>query len=351
MKKTLFLSVAATAMLLSSCSNDEVISSQPQSPIGFDSFVGKTTRATDAKAENLLRMTVYGYIGDATPVKNFDGTIVSRTTSTDPWSYSPLQYWTAGKNYFFTAISSPTTEGNSHFTYTWAETLPTATAGFNGQGTISFNNTTAAAGGNEDLVYAAATATTSSPLTASPGPVEFVFKHALSRVKFTFKNEMASNAYTVKVYNLKINNALSTADLVLGDEAPVWSNAAGTNALQLRDNLYTPTNQLAANNASVVSGTKFIIPGQQTLNISFDIDLYVVNGTQSTLMATYHHTNVALPETVFANGHSYNFVAAITPQNIDPDNTMFPIEFSVSSVDDWDESDVNVTLPEDTPEP
>lgn len=45
MKKSLFLSAVAAALVLSSCSNDEVLSSQPQSPIGFDSFVGKTTRA------------------------------------------------------------------------------------------------------------------------------------------------------------------------------------------------------------------------------------------------------------------------------------------------------------------
>ncbi len=343
MKKSLFLSAVAAALVLSSCSNDEILSSQPQSPIGFDSFVGKTTRATDADKTNLMRMTVYGYIGDATPVKNFDGTIVSRTSATADWTYSPLQYWTAGKDYFFTALSSPVSEGNNHYSYTWAETLTTDIAAFNGSGTISFNN--GAAAGNEDLVYAFATKTTPAAITTSPGMVEFAFKHALSRVKFSFVNAMESDAYSVKVYGLSIDNAVATGDLVLGDAEPEWSNLAENVKLTLRDNLYTPTTQVAANTAKVVSGTKFIIPGKDILKISFSVDL-MVNGSK---IATYVHAGQALPETAFKNGHSYNFVATLTPNNIDPDNDMFPIEFDVISVDEWtEEADIPVELPENS---
>lgn len=338
MKKNLLL-FAATAVLFSSCSNDEIIENRPQSAIGFDNFVSKTTRATDATTLNLMRMNVYGYIADATPAKIFDGTLVSRSNA--EWTYSPIQYWIAGKTYLFTALASPTTEGNQEYTYNWAETLPAETTGFYGTGTISFDNGNA--GGNEDLVYAYATKTIPTPISADPGKVEFAFKHALSRVKFTFTNEMGSNAYTIKVYNLTINNATVNADLVLGDEHPQWSNHANTAQLTLRPGYFNPTNQTAAQNASVSSGTKFIIPGTSTLKISFDIDL-IVNGSK---IATYNHVNQTLPETVFQNGHSYNFVAAITPKNIDPDSEMFPIEFNVVDVEGWvEDPNITVTLPE-----
>lgn len=342
MKKSLFLAAATAALLASSCSNDEVISVPRQSAIGFDSFVNKTTRATDATNANLTRMTVYGYIGDADPVINFNGTIVSRTDKSAPWTYNPVQYWTAEKNYFFTTLSSPVLEGNSHYTYSWSENLPTETDGFFGTGTIMFDNTApTGASGNEDLVYAYATKTTPAEITSDPGLVEFTFKHALSRVKFTFNNVMGSNAYAIKVYDLTINNATATASLALGAEKPVWANHTNTTVLTMRNELFAPQDQIAINTKSVVSGTKFVIPGQNTLNITFKVDLMLTNGT---ILSTYNHIKKELPATEFQNGHSYNFVADLNPQNIDPENEMFPIEFTVIDVEDWiEEADIPVT--------
>ena len=342
MKKSLFLAVAAAALLASSCSNDEVISVPRQAAIGFDTFVNKTTRATDATNTNLTSMSVYGYIGDATPVKNFNGTIVSRPDQSAVWTYSPLQYWTADKKYFFTALSSPVLEGNSHYRYTWADALQPETAGFYGSGTISFDNTApTAASGNEDLVYAYATKETPTEITSDPGTVQFTFKHALSRVKFTFNNVMGSNAYVIKVYDLTINNATATADLTLGVKDPVWENHANTTVLTMRNSYFTPQEQTAVNAQSIASGTKFIIPGQSTLNITFKVDLMLGNGT---VLATYNHIGKALPATEFLNGHSYNFVADLNPDNIDPDNEMFPIVFTVIDVEDWiEESAIPVT--------
>lgn len=332
-------------MVMASCSNDEVLSTPDKQAIGFESYVGKTTRATDASMANLTKIYVYGHIGTgAAAIKNFDGTLVSRASATaTDWTYDPVQYWTAGKDYFFTAVaSSVESEGNHQYTYTWADALPESTAGYYGSGTIAFNNQVAA--GNEDVIYAFAQKTTPDPMTASPGTVEFSFKHALSRVKFTFTNGMGSEAYSIKVYDLTINNAYASGNLVLGAESPVWSDQNATTTLTLRNNLYTPTNQIAANTMNVASGTKFIIPGAADveLKISFKVDL-MVNGS---LLDTYAHNNVVLPATAFQNGHSYNFKAEINKENIDPENDMYPIVFNVVEVEEWEESDVPVTLPE-----
>ncbi len=341
MKKSLFL-IAASAFALASCSNDEVVDMQKQSAIGFDSYVGKTTRATDATMSSLSEISVYGYIGEATPLKIFDNQKV--TKSGTEWTYSPLQYWVAGKNYFFTAIASPTAEGNTEYTYTWAADadLPTDVAGFFGTGTINLNN--AAANGNEDLVYAYAIAQTPDPMTAQPETVQFDFKHALSRVKFTFTNAMGSGSYSVKVYGLQINNSAAQASLTLGAETPAWAGHTSQAVLALRDNLFTPANQTAQNDGSVVSGTKFIIPeSEKALTITFKVDL-MINGT---LIETYDHSDVVLPATTFQNGHSYNFTAELNPQNIDPDQQMFPIQFNVRDVALWEEDpNITVTLPE-----
>ncbi len=337
--KTIHLIAAAALLTFASCSNDEVVESPAKAPIGFDSFIGKTTRATDATLANVNSITAYGYIGDeGSTSRLFDSTIVSNTGGN--WTYSPLKYWTAGKNYFFTALSSPVTEGNSHYNYTWSETLPTAIDGFYGTGVISYSNTAATGAGNEDLIYAFATKTTPATITADPGRVQFAFKHALSRVKFTFNNNMGSDAYTIRIHDLTINNTAAEGTLTLGDENPTWV-ADGSTTLQLRPGYYTPADGTAANDKSVVSGTKFIIPeSDKALTISFQIDLIVSGNT----IATYTHSERVLPTVSFKNGFSYNFVADITPENIDPDQELFPILFNVTTVEGWTTPDENHTI-------
>ena len=162
--------------------------------------------------------------------------------------------------------------------------------------------------------------------------MQFDFKHALSRVKFTFNNKMGSDAYTIRIHDLTINNTAAEGTLTLGDENPTWV-ADGSTTLQLR-----PT---AANDKSVVSGTKFIIPeSDKALTISFQIDLIVSGNT----IATYTHSERVLPTVSFKNGFSYNFVADITPENIDPDQELFPILFNVTTVEGWTTPDENHTI-------
>lgn len=328
--KAIHLIAAGAALTLAACSNDEMVQAPEATPIGFDSYIGKTTRADDATLSNVKNITVYGYLGDAGAPKLFDGQIVSNTS--DMWEYSPLQYWTAGKNYLFTAVASPASSGDNHYSYAWDDDRPTAIENFYGSGTIGFDNSRAS--GNEDLIYAFKTATTQSPLNEAPGKVSFSFKHALSRVKFTFKNAMASDAYSIKVYDLKINNAAATGSLVLGAEKPVWT-VAGSTALEL------PATGTAANTKYVASGKKFIIPETKALSISFKIDL-IVSGN---VIGTYSHIKRVLPSVEFQNGYSYNFVAEITPKNIDPNKELFPILFNVTEVEGWkDAADTPVTF-------
>ncbi len=304
--------------------------------IAFDSYVGKTTRADDATLVNLKAITVYGYIGDETPARIFDGTIVSNASG--DWTYSPLQYWTAGKNYFFTAVASPSIQGNSEYSYAWAETLAPATEGFYGSGTISMDNSKA--GGNEDVVYAYATASTPNEIVSAPSRVKFAFRHAMSRVKFTFKNMMGSEAYSVKIHNLKINNAASNGSLVLGAEKPEWTSA-GSTELGFRSSYFVPTTAVAVNSGVVSSGTKFLIPEEKALSISFQVDL-IVNGVT---IETYTHSERILPSVAFQNGYSYNFVAELNPENINPEQELYPILFMVESIDEWkDDTETKVTL-------
>ena len=186
MKKTVLF--AAIAALLASCANEETMQmANKGNAIGFDSFVGKVTRAGDVTTENLESFYVYG----GATANQFDGTNV--TKSSGSWTYSPAEYWESGKTYKFAAVA------------------PQVTASYD-LTTLSVQNYEA---GANDLIVATANATAAA---SDNQPVQFTFKHALAKVQFSFKN----GSETVDVSNVKVSGINSVANLA------VTAGASGT---------------------------------------------------------------------------------------------------------------------------
>lgn len=103
MKKSLFTGfIALAALTMTSCSNDENMVSIPRdNAIEFGTYVGRDaqTRGEVLNDANLLDFGVYAFYtsgaewtGAATPNFMYNQE-VSRTSSTDPWTYSPKKYW------------------------------------------------------------------------------------------------------------------------------------------------------------------------------------------------------------------------------------------------------------------
>lgn len=78
MKKLLFISLVATAML-AGCSNDEMVETTQSGAIRFDGFVNKSTRgvADDITTASISNFSVYGFMTDATG-QIFTGEAVTR---------------------------------------------------------------------------------------------------------------------------------------------------------------------------------------------------------------------------------------------------------------------------------
>ena len=324
MKKMIF-ALAAGSLLLASCSNDETVLRPEGQAIAFDGFIDKTTRAEDASMENLKQIAVCGFIGN-TDLRNFDKVRVSKQTN-GSWTYSPIQYWTADKAYYFMAFSSQVLgTGGSHMLYNWPATTetPDPEAPFYGVGTLSFDNKSA--NGSEDVLYSSVATKTPAVLSAAPAPVAFTFKHALSRVHFTFTNGMGTNGYSIKVNNLRIDNATASGVFTLGTENPAWTSLDGQ--FELASEM--PANSFGNGNHAT-SENVFVIPCTSTFTISFEVELYLNNQ----LVDTYTHSVKALPETVLKPGYSYNFAATLSASNIDPDNELYPIVFTVTDVEGW----------------
>lgn len=199
MKKIMmFAAIAAAA--LSSCSNSELVDVSSGRAIGFETFVGKASTkgvpVSGTKFDDGATIKVWGFTTDAkmgetlenqTEIPGLKETVVTKSGSS--WSYSPVAYWKDGKAHTFFACApgeaSPTfTDGA--FTYTVEKNVADQ---------VDFM--VADALKNEPW----ASATMETPPTQS-----FVFRHALSQIKYSVGLTMAADdvAKDVKVKSITI---------------------------------------------------------------------------------------------------------------------------------------------------
>lgn len=316
MKKSLFM-MGVAAMALASCTQNEVLNVADSRAIGFDAFVGKSTRVTeDVTLDKLQSFELYGWRSGTDGDKQIFAN-QEVTNSNGSCTYSPLQYWEAGYTYNFEAIA-PKHDG----------TKVNFTAAKDG-GTINFTND-----GITDLIYAKATEVTmGETISDAPSPVSLNFSHLLSRVRFTFVNGFPSNAAAkITVNNVKITNAYASASIApaTGD----WSSYGNTDY-----EITFPSTGVADVEGTNSAATEhmYLIPHTNpSYTLTFDVVL-----DQNDATSTYSHT--ATITTTMAKGYSYNFTATLDNTNIDPDTQLYPIVFTASETP-WQEfTDVDDT--------
>ena len=317
MKKLFVMTLAATAMLASCSSDDTMEVPQSKSAITFAAFINKSVRATDATLANLGSISVYGWRDDDCI---FNKQIVT-VDANGKGTYTPVQYWQAGHTYSFEAVAPTSVDGASF------------TANRTG-GRFNYTNDASI-----DLLYAkAADVTTDSPLT-DPGAVQFTFKHLLSRVKFTFNNTFAAtDAAKITISNVKITNAYANGTITPAADGAAWVVSNNTLQVAFDEAATDALKDLAANTGTGATTPMYLIPATSpSYNVEFDVTL-----NQNGVNTTYHHT--ATITTTMEMGMSYNFVANINASNVDPDNELFPIEFT-AEVEDWvNAGDVTITV-------
>ena len=311
MKKFLFLGIAATAMF-ASCTNDEMVEMNPQSAIGFETFVDKSTRAAeDVTKTNLNAFEVYGWrTKGATTEQIFDAQAVTADNGT--CTYSPLQYWVGSYKYNFEAVAPKSGEKGVTVDDKY------------GASTITFVSDS-----ETDLIYASASKDLSSnthgTLASDPGAVGLTFGHLLSRVKFTFINgAVAGSAAKIAVTDVKITNAGTTG--VYTPSGGTWAAATATGAVTF-----------ASTNITNIEGGqsgetehKYLIPyNVMGYSVSFTVTM-----TQGSVSDLFNYT-VILPDLTLVKGNSYNFKATFNPGE--------PIVFT-ADVTPWNDF-TDVTIP------
>ena len=317
---------------LAACTTEQTIVAPQNEAIGFDTFVDNSTRAEDITTNNIANFGVYG-----TVTKGGNSALIFKNTevtkSGDDFVYSPAQYWIADAEYDFLAFAP---YANAKWTYTPTNAQVAKT------GKFSFNNETAAA--DQDVVYAYQTKTTDDELDAdNTQAVEFTFKHILSKVAFSFTNTFTDGNTSLSVYNVKINNTAKTGTMAIanGEDAawvgagdlivPFGAQPTAVNTLQAK---------ALANGAELKLAHHYVIPAERMYNITFSVDLYQAG----VYLATYNHT---IESTInFAKNGNYVLSVKLAPESIDPENELYPIEFTVNEVEDWrDNGSVALTEP------
>ena len=359
MKKVIFALAAVVA--LAACSQEDVIVADKGAAIGFDTFVENSTRSVyDPSYTNSNLFANFGVFGTVEGAELFNNKTVTGSELKGTWTYEGIQYWIAGAKYNFAAVAPKTVKVNDVDTPVYTNASYAVTSSevegktvYTGTTTLSFANN-----GKIDLLYAEATAEgkagSGDAENPANGKVGFNFRHVLSKVKFSFENAYNASNATIRVKDVKINDAYASGSVVL-DGNTVWTPANPTLALAFGnvatnadDNAATVDQNnkgLVLNYGDVVDSYNelLMIPGQgsadYTVKETTYTDVYRVTFTVELLVsgqevAQYNHTiyTTFAPEA----GMRYNLKAVIKPENIDPEHSQEPILFTVNEINDWD---------------
>lgn len=334
MKKQVLM-MAALALALGGCSKTETTDVAQGRAIGFDTFVGKSTKAvTEVDNNSLTKFYVfgsYGSTGSWTPVFTNVG-VSGGTVGTGGTEWTPEQtaYWQPSTTYHFGAYSN----GNNSLDG----------ASFNAESqTLTFTDY---AVGDNDLIAAIPEDKTTDATVTDEGAVELTFSHLLSQVKFTFKNE-DSYDYTMEISNIKIENAVkvATGTLVKGSTV-IWEGTANEEY-----DFGTLSDIAQAEGEGTHSTDLLVIPqSNETLVVSFTATFSDKTGQLAqgnfTASLAYGGNEAGTTANTWTPGFKYNYVATINGSTINEDLEQQVIKFTVESVTPWDDA-TDTTIDED----
>ena len=334
------LTVAVAALALAACSKNETVEVAGNRAIEFGTFVDNATRAVSEITQDNGKLTdffVFGAYGEnyVTPV--FTNVAVKGGVG-GPWTPTQTAYWQAGENYRFAAYSNGNaTIADDYVSFAAAENKLTFM-------NYSPNN-------ENDLIVATAKVDNA---TATQGSVELNFEHLLSQVKFTFTNTDYKD-YTMKISDLKINNAIKTATGTCTVETSgntiAWQGTAETGAAYGLDEI--------ADIAGTEGATDcFVIPqnGTDQITVTFTATLTDASNTEIakgnfTANLGYAGDATGTTENAWTPGFRYNYTATINGSDIDDELEEKVIKFTVKAVEGWEDATDQPVTPTIVPQP
>ncbi len=282
MKQNLFL-VALSGLALASCSQvDDVLEVHQNNAIGFESVVGKNTRAVsgDLNKDNFDQFMVHGYYTEedvTTPNEIFKDQVVNKGADGN-WTYTPQRFWIPDATYYFYAYScsdDPLKEDYGKLV------MDTQTQDNDADRALEIQNYVCNNEHQHDLVVAKDEGKKGMEKTATASikrKVALKFDHALSKINVEFTSNIPGD-YDVVISDVKIVNYYDKATF---DYAPMaWRDfiKTGSTTIDLASNKGDATIVPGdAEKSSVTTNPVFMLPMNYTSddpnNPSATVDLF-----------------------------------------------------------------------------
>lgn len=285
MKKIFFVAITAT-LLAAGCQKTEVLNQvnpEDGTSMTFAPNMGKLTKAAESAGMDNLKaqdFRLWAYYVAADPNRGaeansiYDGMQnIAVTDNTDGWSTSPVHFWPGkGKALKFFAVSAdPTTYGAEKSAYT-TENTPTKIEINPGDKTLTIHDFVV---NNEapdyDLMIADYVEGQQKNGDQGNNTVDLKFRHALAKVEFLFKNELAkdNDPNAVIVQHMYVDNIINKGTVTAVDqnasalEIDAWvPSSEATDKVRFggdfTSNTTLPENISPAENLTQYSGT---VPG------------------------------------------------------------------------------------------
>lgn len=336
--KNVFYTLLVIAAL-SSCSQEEVVSTIERTPISFGNvFVEKSTSSRadgDAATTTPTGPVDFTYSNSYFDEFYVFGTVTGNTNNTvkiydknkvsgvinGAWNCDVTQYWIPRSKYEFMALAGI---GSNELDYN-SGLMPVS---------IKYNLAS-----QTDLLYATASRDLKTHPEQEKEPVDFTFDHLLSKVQFTFINEFPeASGVQLKVSDIKITNAPTEGTYQFSEGTWTIDASAGRGELNFSSG---GNNQwILPNRKGYSDKVGLLIPAKspQTLCIYFK----VYNNKTVDKPTEFDDLSVDIK---LQPGHSYNLTATLNAQNV---SGVLPITFQITS-NDWS-SDLNDDGEDDNPE-
>lgn len=263
MNKSIYI-CAAAAMMLASCSNDEVVEQAQENAISFRSMMSANTRGVVADVSNLNTLCVTAYQGTNLYLDN----IIYQKDGTGFFNSAKPYYWPETGELTFTVLS-----GN------WSGTRDFTSSTEQWMKNVTIADDIAE---QQDMTYA--TNVTGTKAVNGKVGVPLEMKHALVQVQLNAKN--ANPNYVYKVKGIRLNNVVINGNFDFKNEqwAPYYSNGIDGTKHQTFEVTYDTPIDLTADAKPIMGtgGNAMVIPvyysaWNGTLNgqSSFDVPLSV----------------------------------------------------------------------------
>lgn len=380
MKKTLWmLGMAVTA--LTSCTQNEVLEVAESRVIGFETFVGKNTRAAvpinQAQAsigtpamDNLFQFWVYAWQDNNLLFNGTDENAkVYYSNELRTFTYDNHQMWDLGSTYSFAAYSNGNTPLVSPLSDPPQNTeVNTSPVNVNyekimnsGQvvgSQLTFTDYTV---GDYDLLAAIAPTKTLPLIATSVSDVPFNFQHLLSLVNINLYNNTEEEYLLIDDIVFEGIRTATCTYSINGDNRSIEWATTGTpgnytfNGTDLKmaawedDN--TDHNDATDPNVKkkylgpgqTLTMSYFVIPqnNQTFTNIEVNMQAYKIEGNKF-VQATNDHVTKYMTLAVGVNDHSSWVPGFIYNYRGDLDGAADYIHFHVNSVEDWSDKSVEV---------